>query len=123
MSCVRGGSMTATVKSRPVSRSGAAASRTPRAVSELSRTVGTPDERAKLGKSVRKTMPLADHAALETGEGRRDPVELLDEQAAERVTELVPIRYGRMMVSPFTFYRGAARVMAADLAATSNSGI
>ena len=47
---------------------------------------------------------------------RRDPVDLLEEQAATRVQELVPLRYGRMLVSPFTFYRGAARLMAADLA-------
>ncbi len=54
---------------------------------------------------------------------RPDPVELLAAQAASRVQELVPIRYGRMLVSPFTFYRGAAAVMAADLAATPDSGI
>jgi len=54
---------------------------------------------------------------------RRDPIELLEEQAASRVPELVPIRYGRMLVSPFTFYRGAALIMAADLAATPRSGL
>jgi len=52
----------------------------------------------------------------------RRPIELLEQQATSRVPELVPIRYGRMMVSPFTFYRGAAYVMAADLAATPRSG-
>ena len=54
---------------------------------------------------------------------RRDPVDLLGEQAATRVAELVPIRYGRMLVSPFTFYRGAAYLMAADLAATPRTGL
>jgi uncharacterized protein (DUF2252 family) len=54
---------------------------------------------------------------------RADPVELLERQAATRVPELVPIRYGRMLVSPFTFYRGAALVMAADLAGTPNTGL
>ena len=57
-------------------------------------------------------MPLAAHA--ETGTAARDPVALLEEQAATRVPELVPIRYGRMLSNPFTFLRGAARVMAVD---------
>ena len=55
--------------------------------------------------------------------GRPDPVALLEEQAESRVPELVPIRHGRMLVSPSTFYRGAALIMAADLAATPRSGI
>ena len=54
---------------------------------------------------------------------RADPVELLERQAKTRVPELVPIRYGRMLVSPFTFYRGAALIMAHDLAATPRSGL
>ena len=54
---------------------------------------------------------------------RRDPVDLLEEQAKTRVPELVPIRYGRMLVSPFTFYRGAAYIMAADLAGTPRTGL
>ena len=54
--------------------------------------------------------------------GRRDPVELLEEQAASRVPELVPVRYGRMGVSPFTFYRGAAYLMAADLERLAEDG-
>src|SRR5205823_11419236 len=54
---------------------------------------------------------------------RPDPVELLERQAQTRVPELVPIRYGRMLVSPFTFYRGAALIMAHDLAATPRSGL
>ena len=54
---------------------------------------------------------------------RRDPVALLEEQAASRVQELVPIRYGRMLVSPFTFYRGAAYPMAADLAGAPRTGL
>ena len=54
---------------------------------------------------------------------RPDPIELLERQADARVPELVPIRYGRMLASPFTFYRGAALIMAADLAATPRSGL
>ena len=63
------------------------------------------------------------HAEWRASEDREDPVELLERQAERRVPELVPIRYGRMLVSPFTFYRGAAAVMAADLANTPTSGL
>jgi len=66
---------------------------------------------------------LESHAVLAPTELRADPVELLERQAASRVPELVPIRYGRMLVSPFTFYRGAALVMASDLAGTPISGL
>src|SRR3954452_467932 len=82
---------------------------------------GTPAERAALGKQRRKTSPLADHAWVPAAEDRRELIPLLEEQAAERVPELVPIRYGRMLVSPCTFSRGAARVMAADLAGGPSS--
>ena len=57
------------------------------------------------------------------GSLRPDPVELLERQAVTRVSELVPIRYGRMLVSPFTFYRGGALIMASDLAGTPRSGL
>jgi len=60
---------------------------------------------------------------FESSPSRADPIELLERQASTRVPELVPIRYGRMLVSPFTFYRGAARIMAHDLAATPRSGL
>jgi uncharacterized protein (DUF2252 family) len=63
------------------------------------------------------------HAEWQAAADRPDPIALLEEQAAMRVPELVPIRYGRMMSSPFAFFRGAAYVMAADLAATPDSGI
>ena len=68
-------------------------------------------------------MPRSAHARYEPLSTRADPVELLERQAATRVPELVPIRYGRMLVSPFTFYRGAALIMANDLAATPRSGL
>jgi uncharacterized protein (DUF2252 family) len=80
-------------------------------------------ERAARGKAARAEVPRAAHGSWEPSPVRADPVELLEEQAKTRVEELVPIRYGRMLVSPFTFYRGAAAVMAADLAATPDSGI
>ena len=69
-----------------------------------------------MGKAARAQVPRSAHGEWEPPSDRRDPVELLEEQAASRVPELVPIRYGRMLVSPFTFFRGAAYPMAADLA-------
>jgi uncharacterized protein (DUF2252 family) len=80
-------------------------------------------ERAARGKAARAEVPRARHAVFEPGADRIDPLELLERQAQTRVPELVPIRYGRMLVSPFTFYRGAAKIMAHDLAATPRSGM
>jgi len=80
-------------------------------------------ERVELGKAARAEVPRSSHAAFEPSPKRPDPVELLERQASTRVPELVPIRYGRMLVSPFTFYRGAAEIMASDLAATPRSGL
>ena len=80
-------------------------------------------ERVARGKAARKDVPRASHAQFEPHSTRTDPVELLERQAKTRVPELVPIRYGRMLVSPFTFYRGAAAIMAQDLAATPRSGL
>src|SRR4051794_12993085 len=80
-------------------------------------------ERVARGKAARDEVPRADHARFELSATRPDPVELLESQAKTRVAELVPIRYGRMLVSPFTFYRGAALIMASDLAATPRSGL
>ena len=83
----------------------------------------TPAERAARGKAARTEVPRSSHAGFTPSAQRPDPVALLEEQATSRVPELVPIRYGRMLVSPFTFYRGAALIMAADLATTSSSGL
>src|SRR3984885_2604807 len=80
-------------------------------------------ERVTRGKAARNDVPRSSHAAFEPSSSRPDPLELLERQASTRVPELVPIRYGRMLVSPFTFYRGAAMIMAGDLAATPRSGI
>ncbi len=80
-------------------------------------------ERVARGKAARREVPLETHALLAPTELRPDPVELLERQAVTRVPELVPIRYGRMLVSPFTFYRGGALLMASDLAGTPNSGL
>jgi uncharacterized protein (DUF2252 family) len=79
-------------------------------------------ERTERGRAARAECPRASHAAFELAPGR-DPVAILAAQSAARVQELVPIRYGRMLVSPFTFYRGAAAVMAYDLAPTPRTGL
>ena len=79
-------------------------------------------ERIAAGKAARAEVPRESHAEWNPPARRRDPVRLLQEQAKTRVPDLVPIRYGRMLVSPFTFYRGAARIMASDLAHTPQSG-
>jgi uncharacterized protein (DUF2252 family) len=80
-------------------------------------------ERVARGKAARAEVPRASHAAFEPPATRSDPIELLERQAQTRVPELVPIRYGRMLVSAFTFYRGAAMLMAQDLASTPRSGL
>lgn len=80
-------------------------------------------ERAAQGKAARSDSPRSAHAGWEPAAGREDPVAILERQAQTRVPELVPIRYGRMAASPFAFYRGAAAVMAADLAKTPVSGL
>src|SRR6476469_7656480 len=83
----------------------------------------TPAERAARGKEARAAVPRDSHAVFDPGPARPDPIGLLEEQAKARVPDLVPVRWGRMMVSPFTFYRGAALPMAIDLATTPVSGL
>src|ERR1700756_5003199 len=80
-------------------------------------------ERAARGKKARADVPRSSHGTFEPPANRPDPVALLEAQAQARVPELVPIRYGRMLVSPFTFYRGAAKIMASDLSSTPRSGL
>jgi uncharacterized protein (DUF2252 family) len=83
----------------------------------------SPAERAERGKSARAAVPRESHAVFDPPPDRPDPLGLLEEQAEARVPELVPIRWGRMMASPFSYYRGAALPMASDLAATPVSGL
>jgi uncharacterized protein (DUF2252 family) len=83
----------------------------------------TPEERAARGKTARAAVPRSLHGAWEPAGDRRDPVDLLEEQNASRLTDLVPLRHGRMLVSPFTFFRGAAYPMAADLADAPRTGL
>ncbi len=80
-------------------------------------------ERVARGKAARGEVPRRSHAQWEPASVRVDPVALLEEQSQSRVEELVPIRYGRMLVSPFTFYRGAAYIMASDLSHLPRTGL
>jgi uncharacterized protein (DUF2252 family) len=79
--------------------------------------------RIAAGKMLRDKVPHADHGVWRPPHGRFDPVSLLQAADLDRLTGLVPLRYGRMLVSPFTFYRGSAGIMAADLAGTPSTGI
>jgi len=79
-------------------------------------------ERREAGRAAREVAPRSSHGDWVPAKDRADPVELLEQQAVSRVGQLLPLRYGRMLASPFAFYRGAAAVMAADLAASPQSG-
>ena len=81
------------------------------------------DERTVLGREARRQVPRSAHREWSEQTGRPDPVRLLEEQNAQRLPWLVPVRHSRMRVNPFTFYRGTARIMAADLATTPSSGL
>src|SRR5215470_8579484 len=81
------------------------------------------DERLTAGKALREKVPRASHAAFTPRADRPDPVAILEKQNEARVQKLVPVRYARMLASPFAFLRGSAAVMTDDLAATPVSGI
>jgi uncharacterized protein (DUF2252 family) len=85
-------------------------------------SLAAPAERVSIGKAARGLVPREDHAALELAFDRPDAVDLLEMQARTRLPELVPVRYGRMLVSPFAYFRGIALPMAGDLAATPVTG-
>jgi uncharacterized protein (DUF2252 family) len=81
------------------------------------------EDRQARGRAAREQVPLSGHAGWAPGPSRPDPVALLEAQNATREADLVPVRHGRMLVSPFTFYRGAAKIMAADLKDTPTAGL
>src|SRR5215831_5772320 len=81
------------------------------------------DDRKAMGQEARDRAPLPSHTKWSPAAARPDPVALLEEQNRTREPDLVPVRHGRMMVSPFTFFRGAAKIMAADLAETPVAGL
>lgn len=86
-------------------------------------TVSPRDDRRIRGKLLRESVPHDAHAVWKAPASRRDPLEILAESDDGRIPELIPLRYGRMSHTPFTFYRGAASIMAADMAATPSTGI
>jgi len=100
-----------------------AGERTPPFASAWRRAHLTVDQRVARGRGARVEAPRSAHGRWEPAPDRPDPIALLEEQAASRVPNLVPVRYGRMLVSPFTFYRGGALIMASDLAATPTTGV
>ena len=120
-----------TTKNSPAKRSTAkrstAGASTPKrsAATTATRNVEHPNvtERAARGKAARLQTPLASHRGWEPAADRPDPVALIEEQNRTRVPDLVPVRHGRMMASPFTFYRGAAKIMATDLKDTPRAGL
>src|SRR3954470_11445523 len=81
------------------------------------------EQRKAFGKAAREQTSPGAHSGWTATVDRADPVTLLEEQNVTREPDLVPVRHGRMMVSPFTFYRGAAKIMAADLSATPTAGL
>ncbi|MER6098011.1 DUF2252 domain-containing protein [Streptomyces sp. NPDC001728] len=83
----------------------------------------TPSERAARGKAARKRLPRSSHGRWIPSSQRPDPIDVLERQSLDRLPDLVPLRYARMVASPFAFLRGAAAVMAADLAAQRHTGL
>ncbi|MER7490746.1 DUF2252 domain-containing protein [Streptomyces sp. NPDC126497] len=83
----------------------------------------SPAERAAYGKEARGRAPRSSHGRFEAARDRPDPVDVVERQSATRLPELVPVRYGRMLESPFRFYRGAAAIMAADLGRAPDTGL
>src|SRR3954451_8284185 len=83
----------------------------------------SPQERGDRGRAARREVPRSVHAAWAPAPDRRAPVDILEEQSADRLPDLVAVRYGRMLESPFAFFRGAAGLMAPDLAHTPVSGL
>ncbi|MFH9423922.1 DUF2252 domain-containing protein [Streptomyces sp. NPDC017529] len=92
-------------------------------MSDAEHTHLTPQERAARGRAARRLVPRSRHAEFTPVAGRPDPVDVVERQSASRLPELVPIRYGRMLESPFRFFRGAAAIMAGDLAGMPSTGL
>jgi len=120
-------SATPTAKPAPRAKASSASSAPPVAPLPLQYEAllphATPDERISRGKASRQETPRRSQAQWESWPNRPDPVSLLEEQAKTRWPELVPIRYGRMLASPFAFFRGGAYIMASDLATTPRTGL
>jgi uncharacterized protein (DUF2252 family) len=115
--------MTSSTQTRRRARARPVPRRTTARIARLEADRHDPAASSARGREARTEVPRESHAALDLPAQRADPVSLLERQAATRLADLVPIRYGRMLASPFAFYRGAALVMARDLAATPVSGL
>jgi Uncharacterized protein conserved in bacteria (DUF2252) len=85
--------------------------------------VASADERAAAGKALRDKIPRHEHGRWKNSKGRANPIDLLRKSDAGRMKELLAVRYGRMLASPFAFYRGSAGIMASDLARTASTGL
>ena len=96
---------------------------TPLAPPTISSHSHAPEELIEAGKRLRDTVSRASHSTWKKPAGRADPIEALQASDAERLPELIPVRYGRMLASPFAFFRGAAAIMAADLVTTPSTGL
>ena len=83
----------------------------------------TREQRARFGQNLRRTVPRSAHADWNVAAARRDPVAILEQSNRGRLSDLIPVRYGRMLRTPFAFLRGAASVMAHDLARTPSTGL
>jgi uncharacterized protein (DUF2252 family) len=118
-----GGVVTVQTPSRATASSDGARPPEPEFASAWRRQRLNVDDRTARGKAARLAAPRSLHARWTPAPDRQDPVALLEQQGSTRVPELVPIRYGRMLASPFAFFRGAALIMAADLAGSPRSGV
>jgi uncharacterized protein (DUF2252 family) len=94
-----------------------------RKVSQTPELPTSRNERYAAGKTLRGKVPREQHGEWSPPHNRRNPVDMVIESSKGRISELIPIRYGRMMVSPFTFYRGTANIMASDLASMPKTGV
>src|SRR5229473_2695168 len=90
---------------------------------DTSLRLATPEERAAKGRQLRTEVPRSSHADFEPSAARPDPVDMLASQSASRLADLIPIRYGRMLSSPFSYFRGSALPMAYDLSGTPATGL
>lgn len=90
---------------------------------EQASKMATRTEQTKLGKALRQQVPIEGHGFWSLSADRPDPISLLQKQDEGRIQHLLPVKYGRMVASPFAFLRGSAAVMAADLATTPSTGL
>src|SRR5687768_7659829 len=123
LTCRSGGAMTVRTRPDPTALSDGVPRPAQDFASAWRRQRLTAEERVARGRAARRLAPRSSHGEWRAAPAGPEPVARLGKQARTRVQDLVPSRYGRMLVSPFTFYRGGASIMAADLADTPRSGV